>query len=61
MIIHVARHTVRVCMTVVGIVLILLALFTLSAHVWGCHCLSDYKSSDRSAGQRLPEEPGGNR
>lgn len=44
MIIHVARHTVRVCMTVVGIVVILLALFTAAARL-GLPMVANYKET----------------
>ncbi len=42
MIIHAARHTVRVCMTVVGIIVILLALFTAGARL-GLPMVANYK------------------
>ncbi len=44
MIIHVARRTVRVCMTVVGIIVILLALFTAGARL-GLPMVDNYKGA----------------
>lgn len=47
MMIHVARHTLRVCMTLAGILLIILALFTASARL-GLPLLANYKGAIES-------------
>ena len=47
MMIHVARHTLRVCMTLTGILLIVLALFTASARL-GLPFLANYKGTVES-------------
>lgn len=47
MMIHVARHTLRVCMTLAGILLIVLALFTAGARL-GLPLLANYKGAIES-------------
>lgn len=47
MMIHVARHTLRICMTLAGILLIVLALFTAGARL-GLPLLANYKEAVES-------------
>jgi len=56
MMIHVARHTLRVCMTTAGILLIVLALFTASARL-GLPFLANYKGTVESRVSQYLKSP----